>query len=410
MNRTHLKSAAWLATLALPLPAMADFIADSHARLELRNHYLNRDFRQGNAPQSKAEEWGQGFTARFESGFTEGPVGVGVDAMGQLGIKLDSSRDRRNTGLLPYGPNSLEPVDDYSELGLTAKLRVSRSTLRLGTLQPILPVVVYNDTRLLASTFQGGLLTSQELDGLTFNGGRLTKANLRDSSGRDDIGYGAASSDHFDFGGGSYAITPQASVSYYYAKLEDIYRQQYVGFVHTHPLAEGVSLRSDLRYFDSRGDGAERAGKIDNRNFNAMFTLGVKAHKFTATWQQMSGDSAFPFLNGGDPYTVNLVTYNTFTRAGLDSWQLRYDYDFVAMGIPGLSFMTRYVNGKNIETATVSGGKEWERDTDIAYVVQSGPLKNFSLRLRNATFRSSGGLTTDIDENRLILGYTVALW
>ncbi|HBM64965.1 MAG TPA: outer membrane porin, OprD family, partial [Pseudomonas sp.] len=84
----------------------------------------------------------------------------------------------------------------------------------------------------------------------------------------------------------------------------------------------------DLRYFDSRNDGAERAGNIDNRNFNAMFTLGVRAHKFTATWQQMSGDSAFPFVNGGDPFTVNLVTYNTFTRAGLDSWQVRYDYDF----------------------------------------------------------------------------------
>ncbi len=154
MNRTHFISAAWLATLALPMPAMADFLGDSHARLELRNHYLNRDFRQSNAPQAKAEEWGQGFTAKLESGFTEGPVGFGVDAMGQLGIKLDSSRDRRNTGLLPFGPNSHEPVDDYSELGLTGKVRVAKSTLRLGTLQPILPVVVYNDTRLLASTFR----------------------------------------------------------------------------------------------------------------------------------------------------------------------------------------------------------------------------------------------------------------
>lgn len=410
MNHTHFKSLAWLATLALPSPAMADLIADSHARIELRNHYINRDFRQANAPQSKAEEWGQGFTARFESGFSEGPLGVGLDAMGQLGIKLDSSRDRRNTGLLPYGPNSHEPVDNYSELGLTGKLRVSNSTLRLGTLQPILPVVVYNDTRLLSSTFQGGLLTSQEIDGLTVNAGRLTEANLRDSSGHDDIGYGAAQSDHFDFAGGSYALTPQTSLSYYYAKLDEIYRQQYVGLLHTQALGEGLSLRSDLRYFDSRGEGAERAGRIDNRNFNAMFTLGVRAHKFTATWQQMSGDSAFPFLNGGDPYTVNLVTYNTFTRAGLDSWQLRYDYDFVAMGIPGLSFMTRYTDGRHAETATLSNGRERERDTDLTYVIQSGPLKDVSLRWRNVTFRSGNGLTSKLDENRLIIGYTLALW
>ncbi len=402
-----------LAGITLPLacaPAMAGFVEDSHAKIELRNHYINRDFRQDNAPQSKAEEWAQGFTAKLESGFTDGTLGFGVDAMGQLGIKLDSSRDRRGTGLLPYGRNSLEPADDYSELGLTAKVRLSKSVLRLGTLQPLLPVVTYNDTRLLASTFKGGLLTSQEIDGLTVNGGRLTKANLRDSSSNDDIGYGAATSDHFDFGGGTYAFSPQLAVTYYYAKLEEIYRQQYVGLVHTLPLAEGMSLRSDLRYFDSRGDGAERAGRIDNRNFNGMFTLAVGAHKFSGTFQQMSGDSAFPFLNGGDPYTVNLVTYNTFTRAGLDSWQARYDYDFAALGIPGLTFMTRYTDGRHAKAAGIDNGRERERDTDLAYVIQSGPLKNVSLRWRNVTFRSGNGLTNALDENRLIVGYTLALW
>ncbi|MNR50751.1 Porin-like protein NicP precursor [compost metagenome] len=101
---------------------------------------------------------------------------------------------------------------------------------------------------------------------------------------------------------------------------------------------------------------------------------------------------------------------NVFTKAETDAWQARYDYNFAALGLPGLSFMTRYVNGSHIETASVNGGKEWERDTDIAYVVQSGPLKNVSVRLRNATFRSSSGLTTDIDENRLIVSYTLALW
>ena len=104
------------------------------------------------------------------------------------------------------------------------------------------------------------------------------------------------------------------------------------------------------------------------------------------------------------------MTYNTYTRAGLDSWQLRYDYDFVALGIPGLSFMTRYTDGRHARTATVDNGRERERDTDITYVVQSGPLKNVSLRWRNVTFRSGNGLTNSLDENRLIIGYTLALW
>ena len=408
LNRTT----ALLATLALPLatPALAGFIDDSKASLELRNHYLNRDFRQHGAAQSKAEEWAQGFTARISSGFTEGTVGVGLDAIGQLGVKLDSSRDRRGTGLLPFDPADKQPVDDYSELGLTAKLRAANSVLRLGTLQPQLPVVSYNDTRLLSSTFQGGMLTSQEVDGLTLNGGRLTRVNLRDSSGRDDIGYGAASSDAFDFAGGTYAISPQLAASYYYGKLDDIYRQQFAGLVHSLPLPGGFSLKSDLRYFDSRGDGAARAGRIDNRNLNAMFSLSQGGHRISAAFQRMSGSSAFPFLNGGDPYVVNLVTYNTFTRAEEDAWQLRYDYDFAAVGLPGLSFMTRYVDGRNAKTASGDHGEEWERDSDLAYVIQGGALKGLSLRWRNVTFRSGNGLSTDLDENRLILGYTLALW
>ncbi len=184
---------------------MADFIDDSKASLQLRNYYLNRDFRQDGAKQAKAAEWAQGFVTRFESGFTEGPIGLGLDAIGELGVKLDSSSDRRGTGLLPFGPTSKEPVDEYSELGLTAKLRVDQNVLRLGTLQPWLPVVIFNDTRLLPSTFQGGMLTSQALDGLTFDGGRLTQANPRDSSAREKIGFGSAISDAFDFAGGSWA-------------------------------------------------------------------------------------------------------------------------------------------------------------------------------------------------------------
>ena len=415
-SRRPLRASAALCAALAPLFAHADFIQDSKASLEARNFYFSRDFRQHNAPQSQAQEWAQGFVLRMESGFTEGTVGFGLDALGELGLKLDSSKARRGTGLLPFGA-SQEPVGDYSELGLTAKLRMSKTVLKLGTLQPTLPVAAINDVRLLPSTYSGSLLTSQDIDGLTFNLGRLEKQNLRDSSSNDEMSYAGVESNHLDLAGGTYALRPDLAVSYYYAQMQDIYRQHYVGLVHDLPLAQGVSLRSDLRYFDTREQGSDNlrsaarvdGGRIDNRFFNGMLTLGAGAHKFGLGYQNLSGDGDFAYP-GLDPYSVNLVTVNVFTKAETDAWQARYDYNFAALGLPGLSFMTRYVNGSHIETATVSGGKEWERDTDIAYVVQSGPLKNVSVRLRNATFRSSGGLTNDIDENRLIVGYTLALW
>ncbi|MOA35433.1 Porin-like protein NicP precursor [compost metagenome] len=46
--------------------------------------------------------------------------------------------------------------------------------------------------------------------------------------------------------------------------------------------------------------------------------------------------------------------------------------------------------------------KEWERDVDVSYAFQ-GKLKGFSVRLRNATYRSDDA--RDIDETRLIATY-----
>lgn len=418
-QRSKLALSIVAASIALPSVAQAAFVEDSKATLELRNMYLNRDFRD-QAFNTKAtdpsygETWAQGFIGKFESGYTEGTVGVGVDALALLGIKLDSGPGRTAGNMLPLETNG-DPVDEFSELGLTAKARISKSTLHLGTLQPTLPVVVYNNTRLLPSAFAGGLLTSQEVSGLTLHAGRLEQANLRDSSDYQDIGYRAGAnfyaSSHLDLMGGSYAFNPQLTASYYYGELEDIYKQHFAGLMHKLPLGEGLSLTSDLRYFGTNDHGDKKAGKFDNDMYQGMFTLGVGAHKFGLGYQSLSGDNVFPFVDGGDPYSQNLSTFWTFNRQEEDVWQARYDYDFASLGIPGLTFMTRYVSGSNIENATKTydDGKEWERDTDLVYTLQSGTLKGLRFHLRNVTYRTESKVGRDVDENRVIVSYTLPL-
>ncbi len=159
----------------LPLAAQADFLADSSAHLDLRSFYQLRDYRQHDAPQSQAGNWSQGFVLRLQSGFTGGPLGFGLDATGLLGVKLDSGRGRSNDGTLPFGANSKEPVDDYSHLGLTAKLRYSQTQLQVGILMPQLPVAFRDDVRLLPQTFDGALLTSSEIEGLTLTAGAIVE-------------------------------------------------------------------------------------------------------------------------------------------------------------------------------------------------------------------------------------------
>lgn len=388
----------------LPSLAQAEFLADSKGNLELRNFYFNRDFRQEGA-RDKAEEWAQGFLLNIESGYTEGPVGFGVDALGMLGLKLDSGGGTYGSGLLPNdGQPAQGSEDEYSKLGLTAKAKFSKSTLRLGDVRLRSPVVSSNDSRLLPASFKGGLINVQEIENLTLQGGKFNQIRHNNSTNYEDMTALGGTSDEFIFAGGDYKFTPNFSAGLHYGNLEDVYKQYYGTLVYVLPLGENQSLKTDVRYAKSTEDGNFR--NVDNKAFGTMLTYSLGGHAFTGAYQRMSGDDPFPFIS--DPYLVNFVQINNFSNAQERSWQARYDYNFAAIGIPGLTFMTRYISGDNVNLGAGGEGKEWERDMDLGYVIQNGPLKNLGLKWRNATVRSNFG--NDLDENRLILSYSLALW
>jgi len=151
------------ATSALLIPAaQAAFIEDGKATLNLRNYYFNNDMRDraGGAGQSKTAEWAQGFMLDYKSGFTDGTVGFGVDALGLLGVRLDGGAgNHRGSSMIPDDSDG-SAVDEWSRLGLTGKMRLSKTEARYGTLQPKLPILVANDGRVLPQTFEGGMITS----------------------------------------------------------------------------------------------------------------------------------------------------------------------------------------------------------------------------------------------------------
>ncbi|WP_312152089.1 OprD family outer membrane porin, partial [Pseudomonas sp.] len=250
---------------------------------------------------------------------------------------------------------------------------------------------------------------------LTITGGRLEKAKDRNDTNWEDIALnnkngrfgGTFAADNYDLAGLDYKFSERITGSYHVAQLDDIYRQHFVGMVATQPWGPGT-FGADLRLAISDDQGQARAGKIDNTTANGMLSYALGGHKVSGAYQHLSGDSAFPYVDGADPYLVNFVQINDFAGADEHSWQLRYDYNFASLGIPGLTFMTRYISGDNVSRADGSEGKEWERNTEFKYVVQSGPLKNVAVRLRNATFRSN--FARDADEVRLLVSYSVALW
>ncbi|WP_410479028.1 OprD family porin [Pseudomonas sp. zfem002] len=420
---------------ALPLPAYADFIADSKLNLGLRTLYYNNDFRDNSSGPSRTEELAQGFRLDYQSGYTAGPIGLGVNAIGLLGVTLDSGAGRhQGSSMIPSAGD--HPADEWSRLGLTFKMKASKTELLAGTLFPKLPILVANDGRLLQQTYQGGMITSNELDNLTLVAGKLDKVTGRGSSDRTGlaVGGGREQSDSFSFAGLDYKLGSNLLLQYYHASLKDYYRQDFVGAVHTLPLGETQKFKTDLRYFRSRGQGANAAGeagyqvsgytrdgdgRIDNDTWSATFTYTVNGHSLLAGYQKVSDHSAFVQPNqgslGGGVEAGGSSTYlytdrlaSNFTRAGQASRYVQYAYDFAAAGIPGLSASVMYVDSDSIKRASGGDQREWERDLSLGYVLQSGPLKGLGFVWLNAKLHSEA--VANQDQNRLLMTYTLALF
>jgi hypothetical protein len=408
----HFTARPLLLLTTLPGLAMAQeqgFIEDATANVQMRNFYFNRDFRDSGAAKAKSEEWAQGFLLNAKSGYTQGTVGVGVDLIGRLGVKLDSGGGRAGSLLLPADGNG--SADDFSSLGAAVKLKVSKTELKVGELMPTLPILQYNDARLLPQTFQGAMLTSKEITGLTLNAGQMRSFTQRNSSDREDMfidGRAFATSDRYNYLGGEYRFNQERTmIGLWGAQLEDIYRQRYIQFTHKQPVG-AWTLGANIGLLDSEEEGEAKAGQIDNRSFYTALSAGFGGHTLMAAWQRMYGDDGTIWLSPTTTVLPSDIQVRNFASAEEKAWQLRYDYNFAALGVPGLSAFVRYVNGDNVAVAGGNGGKEWERDFDLSYLIQSGPLKNLGLRWRNAMVRSNFG--PSVDDNRLIVSYNLALF
>ncbi len=404
-------SAAITATIAPTLTQAAGFVDDAKVGLNLRNFFINRNFVDPDNAQNGAQEWTQNFILDARSGFTQGTVGFGVDVLGLYSLKLDGGKGSGGTQLLPIHDDG-RPADDFGRLGVAAKARFSRTELKVGEWMPVLPILRSDDGRSLPQTFRGGQITSKEIDGLTLYGGQFRANSPRNDASMEDMsmqGRGAFTSDRFNFGGGEYTFNEKRTlVGLWYAQLEDIYQQQYLNVVHSQPLGQWV-LGANLGYFNGKDDGRSLAGDMDNKTWSAMLSARYGGSTFYLGLQKVSGDSAWMRVNGTSGGTLANDSYNSsFENAKERSWQLRHDYDFAAIGVPGLTLMNRYISGENVHTGTITNGEEWARESELAYVFQSGSFKNLSVKWRNSSMRRDYS-TNQFDENRLIVSYPLSL-
>ena len=417
--------------LALLYCAMADsafasgFLEDAKAEVLSRNFYLSNDYRSPSpAGKNYKQEWAQGFIGTFASGFTEGTVGFGLDAHAFYGLKLDGGKGHSGTGLLPVDSDG-RSESDYSSAGGALKLKTSKTTLAFGEMTVETPVFDTSDKRLQPEYATGFLLDSHEFDNARLVAGRFTAFKNQDSSsGRGDFqGYGASTQgESISFVGTDLFSDSPVGGALYASDLSDTWRQYYANL---HFKQSGLLL--DANVYHTRDTGQALAGDIDNTAFSLSGKYTFGAHAVMLGWQRINGDTPFDFVGGDSIYLANSIKYADFNGAHERSWQARYDLDLGAFGIPGLNFMTRYVAGSHIDGTHApkggaynpfdadsgqfqpqqgDGGKHWERDIDLRYIVQSGAAKDLSLQLSHVSHRANSAQAgDDIDRIYVVIQY-----
>ena len=402
------------------------FVEDSSLNVLLRNAYINRDYKHTDPDDSDKAEWGQGVIGTFSSGFNQGTVGVGVDAIALYGLRLDGGQGRSGGAGIDFFKlgESGHTARDLSKGGAAVKFRLSNTVLTYGDQMPALPVLNYDSSRLLPESYTGTLVTSKEIEGLELNAGRFTAESRKSAEGRDSGGLKS-----INVLGGSYQFTKEFKAALYASDVEDVMKKQYVNLNYVFPLATDQSLTLDFNGYRTKLDKsyAEFKGTDgqDNKIWSLAATYALGAHSFTLAHQRSTGDSllGYPyggyqnagFRQGDGGNTIYLANsyWSDFNAADERSWQLGYGLDFSTFGVPGLSYNFAYVRGDNITTSTSTGGTEREIFNQFKYVVQSGPAKDLSVKLRSSILRvsqKSAEYNVGGNEVRIFVDYPISVF
>ncbi|WP_300651897.1 OprD family porin [Pseudomonas sp.] len=405
-------------------------VADSTLNVLNRNLYYNDDDRSSGAEQSKYEEWGHGIIGTFESGFSEGTVGFGVDAQAMLAIKLDSGHGRAGSGLFPADNSSCDAddfcdsQDSYGEASGAVKARISETALKVGEMFVHTPVYDTGDTRLLPETTTGGLLTSNEIEDLSLTLGHFTAANRQNSTNSDDVfsGYAAELDTSIDFIGADYSFSDSLSGSLYASELEDYWRQYYGNLTYGMELAEDRNLEFNFNLYRTNEQGEAKVGDISNTFWSLASTYTVGVHALTLAYQEVDSDTPFDYVGNYSIWVSNSY-YSDYNGPNEKSVLARYDYDMSELLTPGLSTFAVYIKGFDIDGSDMDADSAYQADwgsardekhhelnLGIKYLVPDGPAKNLSLYLVQQVHRaSSEQYDGDFNRVRLYIEYPLNL-
>lgn len=409
MHRQTLWIAICAATATLGTTATnAEFIDDSQVQLKFKNFYLDRQY--ADLPQNNWGSWSQAVTLDAKSGYADlGAIKVGADILVQYAVRLNG-RDKNPDWVLPH--DGEKQARDFGKVGATLKAKVSQTELKVGEILPVSPVLVFDPSRQLLTTYSGAWLESKEMKDT-----KLTLAYIDGINNRYDNQFreltkftppaydNGAEADGMYIAGIDHQFNKNIGASYWYADVQDIYQQHYIGVNYKTTLGAKAKLDSHIRYFDNSESGDQLYGNIDNQALSVGAKINHGAHTFGLGYQQMFGQNAFPTIGGWvpQPYLVNWGVA-TFTNVNEKSWGFTYAYDFSELGAKGLNATAVYFTGSDADVAGKQAQKSDEINLIVNYTLPEGKFKG--LGIQGMYIDADFDWKTDLKEYRIATTYT----
>ena len=419
MRRQNLWVAMIATTATLGTAAThADFIDDSNVQLKFKNFYLDREYNQDTAGvvNKGYGNWTQAVTLDAKSGYHDIGAGiqVGADLLAQYAVSLKANG---NDIHMPFDASEGKSERDNAKLGATLKVKVSETELKVGDLLPMSPVVFFDPSRQLLTTYSGAWLESKDLKNTKLTLAYIDGINARYDNQYQDLSlfpnnnFTKTTNDGMYIAGIDYQFTPKFAGSYWYADVTNIYQQHYAAGAFKTNLSEKTKLDAHIRYFDNSESGDKLYGSIDSQAVSVGAKINNGMHTVQLGYQQMFGEhgkeaTMFPTLGGWvpQPYLDNW-SVASFIRKDERSWSLGYTYNFKDVGISGLTATVRHFRGDNIDFgAAKPEGKENENNVIVNYVVPEGKLKGLGFNYMFIDTNYNFG--NDLQEHRIATTYS----
>ncbi|WP_240324727.1 OprD family outer membrane porin [Trinickia diaoshuihuensis] len=377
----------------------AGFAADSRMSLEWRNY---TDYYHASGVSRHA--WVESLQAQFESGFTRGPIGLGIDAAWFAALKLDGGRGARNMVFNGrHGDGERRLAWAYPGL-YSLKARISESVLKYGLQQVSNPFLDPHDNRALPPAFLGASLLSREVEGLALQAGSFSKVDPRGQTNLTDLRttYGQVPFKRVSYAGATWQYSPDGAISVYADQADDVWRQYYASAQHAIGNVHSLRVTGFANLYSTRDTGAARQGPIHNNAYSASLSAQHGPHGLLVAYQKILGDEFFDYIDEtAGVYLVNSmdVDYNAPHEQSL---QLRYTFDGKQAGLPGLGAIVWVQQGWGADTSAGARryaqngaayealyerngqpvhGRHHEFGFIPTYVVQSGPLRQAKFTL-----------------------------